>query len=61
MMQQQFAGSQPARIEIGEIASRPSVGGGVRLLVGHQHALHVEPHASGEQQRQCGAARVWSL
>ena len=30
-VQQQFARAQPARIEIGEIASRPSASGGVRL------------------------------
>ncbi len=52
IVQQQLPRPQPARIEIGEIASRSSVGRGIRLLIGHQHFLHVEPHAPGEEQRQ---------
>ena len=52
MVQQQFAGPQPARIKVGQIATRPAVSGCIRLLVGHEHSLHVEPHASGEEKRQ---------
>ena len=52
MVQEQFARSQPARIKIGKIASRPAVGRSLSPLVWRQHFLHVEPHASGEQQRE---------
>jgi hypothetical protein len=44
-MKQQFSRAQPARVEIGKSAARPSVRGRIRYLVRHQHPLHVQPHA----------------
>src|SRR2546427_12348270 len=60
-MKQQFSRAQPARIEIGKSAARPSVHGRIRYLVRHQHPLHVQPHACGAkrgaQNHPCGIAK----
>jgi hypothetical protein len=50
MMQQQLPRTQPARIKITKIAARRPVKRGISLLMADQDALHVEPHASCNQQ-----------
>src|SRR5208282_2813471 len=50
-MKKQFPRAQPARIEIGKIAARPVMCGGVGNLMRNQHAIDVSPHADSEEDR----------
>jgi hypothetical protein len=50
MMQKEFSGAEPARIEIGKISAWESMQCGIAPLMSDQHPLHVEPHASREKQ-----------
>src|SRR5580700_2030486 len=46
-MQEQVARTQPARIQIREIAARTRVRGGIGPLVGDENVVDVKPHAGG--------------
>src|SRR5581483_8050642 len=48
MMHKKFARAQPARIEIGEIAARPSAGSRLSELIRNEDALDVVQHAAGK-------------
>jgi hypothetical protein len=52
VVKDQFAGSEPARIQVGKISARSAVGGSIGLLILDQHALHIKPHATCHQNRQ---------
>jgi len=52
MMQEQFAGAEPAWVEVGQNAAGAAVGGGIGDLIRNQDALNVEPHAARHKQRQ---------
>src|SRR5260370_41135863 len=53
-MEEQFPRAQPARIEIGKIAARAVMRGGVGDLMRNQHTIDVSPHADRTQDRKHG-------
>lgn len=52
MMQQQFAGTQPSRIKVGQIASRTPMQLCILNLMGYKDSVKIEPHARGRNDSQ---------
>ena len=52
VMQQEFARSEPTRIEVGKVSAWRAVLCGIGQLMPDKHMLQVEPHARGYQQAQ---------